>query len=154
MKKTVSLEKRRALLKKGSSLLGISLCTSAVSSIIPGCETDTLKTSDKFETFELSAEPDLAETGGAIKKTFGHHNGGRPVIIVRLGETDFVAFTSVCTHLYTEINLPTDEMQNLRCPNHGSEFSSTTGEVKKGPASASLQKFSIILESDVLKILF
>ncbi|MFC1541323.1 ubiquinol-cytochrome c reductase iron-sulfur subunit [Candidatus Latescibacterota bacterium] len=154
MKKSVSLEKRREILRKGASLLGISLCTTAVSTIIPGCESDTLKTSDEFEIFALSTEKELSDIGGAIKKTFGHHNGGRPVIIVRLGETDFVAFTSVCTHLQTEINLPTDEMQNLRCPNHGSVFSSTTGEVVSGFANAPLQKFTIILEGDVLKILF
>jgi Rieske Fe-S protein len=154
MKKNVSLENRRDILLKGTSLLGVSLCATAVSSLLSGCENDTLKTSDEFEAFEISKEPALSEIGGAAKRTFGHQNGGRPVIIVRLSETDFIAFTSVCTHAGTEINLPSDTEENFLCPNHKSLFSATTGEVLKGPANASLQKFNTIFESDVLKILF
>ncbi|MFC1551111.1 ubiquinol-cytochrome c reductase iron-sulfur subunit [Candidatus Latescibacterota bacterium] len=154
MKKTVSLEDRREILKKGSSLLGVSLCATAVSSLLSGCEKDTLKTSDEFEAFEISEEPDLLTVGGAAKRTFGHQNGGRPVIIVRLDDTDFVAMTAVCTHLQCEINLPSGENENLQCPCHKSEFLPSTGEVKKGPAGAPLQSFNAIFEGDVLKILF
>ena len=154
MKKDESMDTRRDMLLKGVSLLGVSLCSSAATAILSGCEEDTLKTSDTFEAFDIAEEPGLSSIGGAVKRTFGQHNGGRPIIIVRTGDTEFVALSSVCTHLQCEVNLPTDDNENLYCPCHSSEFLPATGAVERGPASSSLQTYNTIFEDDVLKILF
>lgn len=154
MKKSVSPEERREVLKKGASLFGVSFCSAALSSIISGCETDTLKSTGKIVFIEISLEDGLSEIGGVIKKTFVNHNNGRAVFITRLGENDFNVMTSVCTHLGCEIDLPSEKVDILRCPCHKSEFSPKTGDVLHGPASAPLQTFSSSLEGKHLRITF
>ncbi len=154
MKKTVSNNNRRDILRKGASLFGITISAAAASAILSGCEEDTLKTSDTFEAFDISEAQELSSIGGAVKRTFGHQNSGRPVIIIRTGENDFVALSSVCPHLQCEVNLPTEDNESLYCPCHGSEFNTENGAAEKGPANSPLQSFSTVFEDDVLKILF
>ncbi len=84
---------------------------------------------------------DLSSAGGAVKRTFGKNNGGRPVVIIRHGEGDFMVLTSVCTHQGCEVNLPEKPGGDFVCPCHNSIFSSKTGAVKDGPASAPLRMF-------------
>ena len=154
MKKTISLEKRRQVLKKGASLFGVPFSISVLSSFMNGCEKDTLKTSENTVTIDISTIPELSITDGSIKKTFGENNSGRPVVIIRHGETDFTVFTSVCTHLGCEINLPSEPGKNLECPCHKTLFSSTSGEVINGPANAPLQVFNNSFNGKILRITF
>ncbi len=54
---------------------------------------------------------------------------------------EFHAFTSVCTHQGCQVRTVTEEQ--IVCPCHGSQFSTTTGEVIEGPATKPLQAFTV-----------
>lgn len=60
----------------------------------------------------------LASVGGAARVDGG---SGRPVALVRTGATTFNAFSLVCTHEGTTVNLTSS---GFLCPNHGARFSS------------------------------
>lgn len=134
------LEQRRSFLTRMASFLGITAIGSALSSVL-GCETDVLKSSDIAVRFDIRTEPALAQVGGAAKKTFSAHNGGRPVIIIRTGAEAFLVLSSVCTHQACEVDLPGVWDPNLLCPCHESIFSKTDGAVLQGPAAAPLPRF-------------
>ncbi|HTD97952.1 MAG TPA: Rieske 2Fe-2S domain-containing protein [Mucilaginibacter sp.] len=76
------------------------------------------------------------------------------VILVRIGvDNNAASFTAVqvaCTHEGTSINYNTG--QNIFiCPLHGSEFSQT-GQVLLGPASSSLQRYTVAIVGDTLTV--
>jgi Rieske Fe-S protein len=153
-KDSVSFD-RRAAIKKCASITGLPfLGALTASAVFAGCEKDTLKTTDKSESFDITGT-ELASAGGALKKVFGDNNSGKPVMIVRTSQTEFVAMTTVCTHLGCEVDLPKAAGENIKCPCHGSVFSSKDGSVITGPATAPLQKFRTEFDgSKTLKIFF
>lgn len=63
-----------------------------------------------------------------------------PVIVLRLSETEFRAFTAVCTHSGC---LVSDFSANrINCSCHGSQFD-TRGQVVRGPASRQLVAYPV-----------
>ncbi len=156
MAKQETHEKRRNALKKGAALAGLAVCGGTMPALMSGCENDTTKSEEESVDFDISAVPAMQQAGGAVKKKFGEHNNGRSVLVIRSGETSFIAMTAVCTHQGYEVNLPAGEGGSLLCPCHESEFDSTTGEVIKGPATASLQMFktSFDASNNIVKITF
>lgn len=69
-----------------------------------------------------------------------------PVYLLKLDEQNYSAVLMLCTHKGCELNPAGDQ---LVCPCHGSEFSST-GKVVSPPADADLQRF--IVTSDLNNI--
>jgi nitrite reductase/ring-hydroxylating ferredoxin subunit len=67
----------------------------------------------------------------------------KKILIVR-DDNRLVAVSAICTHKACSIKPRGDE---LRCPCHGSRFSSL-GEVKKGPARNALMHLGIRVNSD------
>ena len=146
---------RRAAIKKCASITGIPFIGAiTLSAIFANCEKDTLKSTDKSTSFDISGT-ELANVGGAIKKVFGENNSGRPVMILRMTQNEFVVLTTVCTHQGCEVDLPKTAGENIVCQCHGSEFSSKDGSVIKSPASSPLQKFKAEFDGiKTLKIFF
>lgn len=66
----------------------------------------------------IAAYPALANVGG-VAGSVGTVNGG-PVAVVRTSETSFSAFSMVCPHAGTTINVINGA--SFRCPNHGALF--------------------------------
>lgn len=62
------------------------------------------------------------------------------VVVVRLSETDFKAYSAICPHKNGPIKYD-EATKQLFCPWHNSRFD-TTGKVVKGPAKKDLQAFS------------
>lgn len=62
------------------------------------------------------------------------------VIVARTLADTFIAVNSSCTHQGTTIAYRPNS-NDFRCPNHGSEFSSS-GAVTNGPATAALKKYN------------
>jgi len=91
---------------------------------------------------QLTQEPMLEKIGGAVKKRFSQLNDGNVIVIVRISESQFTAFTAQCTHWGAEIGLPENGI--FHCPFHGSQFSTKDGSVVEGPASHPLPQFKII----------
>ena len=133
---------RRGFLARVGSLLGMTAWGAFLSPALQGCESDVLKSSDVAVGLDVAAEPGLSVVGGSAKKTFGSHNGGRPVVIVRVDEGEFLALSSVCTHEGCEVNLPGVRGPEIACDCHGSLFDPESGDVRRGPAQAPLPRFS------------
>ena len=85
----------------------------------------------------LSQHPALAAVGGAARVDGGN---GTPVALVRTSATAFNAFSLVCTHEGSTVNLTST---GFLCPNHGARFSGAgvwqggqvTSNLKTLPAS-------------------
>jgi Rieske Fe-S protein len=95
----------------------------------------------------LAANSALTKTGGAMYVTLPSNSD--KMIVVRNSNTEVSAFTSVCTHMGCEVALPVSGVAT--CPCHGSQYSDK-GVVTKGPATASLKKYSAIVQGNFIYI--
>jgi nitrite reductase/ring-hydroxylating ferredoxin subunit len=89
----------------------------------------------------LTALADVPDGGGLI---LDNPSGGK-ILVVRTGN-EVKAYNAACTHQGTTVDAPVDGIAT--CPNHGSEFSTTDGSVKKGPATAALATIAVKVEGD------
>ncbi len=64
-----------------------------------------------------------------------------PVIVLRLSDTDFRAFTAVCTHSGCVVSHFGANLINCAC--HGSQFD-TRGQVVTGPATRQLVAYNVV----------
>ncbi len=84
----------------------------------------------------------------------GQTKSANGVILVRLAAgnvaSSFTAVQIACTHQGTSINYNTSQGIFI-CPNHGSEFG-TGGNVILGPASTSLQKYTVNISGTTLTV--
>jgi nitrite reductase/ring-hydroxylating ferredoxin subunit len=65
------------------------------------------------------------------------------VIVIRVAERDYRAFTNICTHAGCGVSL--FENDRMRCPCHGSEFGIDGGSLT-GPALLPLRRFEVSLD--------
>lgn len=78
----------------------------------------------------------LSSNGGIARVDGG---AGTPTAVFRVSATSYRAFSMVCPHAGTTVNIVSG---GFRCPNHGATFSST-GEVTNGPATRGLTERSV-----------
>lgn len=71
-----------------------------------------------------------------------------PLYLRRNDEDSFTALLMECTHKACEVQPFGDQ---LHCPCHGSEFSST-GKVLEGPAEVDLRKFKVTTDAEKIYI--
>lgn len=153
---------RRQFLLNTAASFGAVLSASALASLLASCESDTTKpsTTGQQVTVDVAKEPALATVGGVIKRVFGANNGGKPVFIVRTGETSFLVLSSRCSHDGCEVELPQQPGGNLVCPCHLAEFDPKTGSQVKPPSgrrtTGPLQRFdaSFDAQTNILTITF
>lgn len=121
-----------------------------VPTVITSCEDDQVQpdngnnpSGDNTLTIDLNDGnySNLGSAGGSVVVS--------NVIVINTGD-DFIALSSVCTHQGCQVSY-NHANGNLPCPCHGSLFS-TSGSVLNGPAQASLKKYVITREGDVLTI--
>lgn len=62
------------------------------------------------------------------------------IIVVRKSESEFVAFSAVCTHKRGIVEYEAAKKQFV-CPKHGSTFDGATGAVVEGPADDPLPSY-------------
>jgi cytochrome b6-f complex iron-sulfur subunit len=93
----------------------------------------------------ITASGPLAAVGGAalVQSSSGSF------LVARIAQETFNAMTATCTHEGCTIEGFSNPVFVCGC--HGSEFS-TSGQVVKGPASRSLQRFNTAFAADVLTI--
>ncbi|MEW6304769.1 MAG: Rieske 2Fe-2S domain-containing protein [Verrucomicrobiota bacterium] len=102
----------------------------------------------KDELFEAPAatEPkfvaslDEVPVGGY--KLFRYPTEQHPCILVRLGETQFAAYSQSCTHLMCPVHYQHEKKQ-LVCPCHEGFFNAETGAVLAGPPPKPLPRFPV-----------
>ena len=76
--------------------------------------------------------------------------GGGGVVVAQPSPGEFVAFSASCTHQGGRVQVVKDMM--LRCPLHGAEYDASTGEVTNPPAVRPLDKVSVTVNGDTLKL--
>lgn len=72
------------------------------------------------------------------------------MIIVRTGDTQYVALSKICTHQGCTVGYDASHNQ-IACPCHGARYS-LTGAVLKGPAVLALTKYDVTLNNNTLEI--
>jgi Rieske Fe-S protein len=75
-------------------------------------------------------------------KLFRYPTESDPCIIVRLSETELVAYSQACTHLMCPVNYQHDKRQ-FYCPCHEGFFSAEDGHVLAGPPPRPLPRIKI-----------
>jgi cytochrome b6-f complex iron-sulfur subunit len=98
----------------------------------------------------LNANPALRSAGGLL--TINRTELGVQVLVMGLGDTTFVALTSVCTHSGCS-NRWMAEAGNVVCGCHGSTFN-PAGGVVNGPATDPLRAFAVryLAPSDAVEV--
>lgn len=82
----------------------------------------------------LTSDGGIARVDGGV---------GTPTAVVRISATSYRAFSLVCPHAGTTVNIVSG---GFRCPNHGATFTST-GAVTSGPATRGLTERSVTLNA-------
>jgi cytochrome b6-f complex iron-sulfur subunit len=93
----------------------------------------------------LASFPALGSAGGiaAVGSV-----GGKPVAVVRTGDTSYMALSRICTHAGCEISIASG---GFSCPCHGSRFNAS-GAATQGPAQQALQRFNVAVSGDGLTL--
>jgi arsenite oxidase small subunit len=77
-------------------------------------------------------------------KLFEYPRPGNHCILVRLSETDFVAYGQKCTHLSCPV-LPRPDLGRMHCPCHEGWFDIRNGEPVAGPPRRPLPRVGLEL---------
>ena len=85
------------------------------------------------------------EVGGTF--LFHYPGGDDPAILVRLTDTEAVAFSQKCTHLGCVVYYEQDE-QRWHCPCHEGNFEARTGAVISGPPTRALGRIDLEVRDD------
>ncbi|MDP4015274.1 MAG: Rieske (2Fe-2S) protein [Candidatus Nanopelagicales bacterium] len=101
---------------------------------------------------DLTAASDVPERQTGLALTSDVPEGGglvvpdKWVVITQPTAGDFHAFSAICTHQGCTVSEVTPD--KILCPCHGSQYSSTTGEVLRGPAPLPLEPIVIEVKGD------
>ena len=90
-------------------------------------------------------ELDAVDIGGTFLFRYPEHDD--PAILVRLTDTDVVAFSQKCTHLGCVVFYEPNE-QRWHCPCHEGNFEARTGSVISGPPTRPLGRIDIEVRAD------
>ena len=93
---------------------------------------------------------DLSQAANAALNSDGGSLIKQGIIVANTGGGNFVALSSICTHLGCTIGYSSAN-NNFPCPCHGSVFSSS-GSVVNGPASTALSSYAISKVGSILTI--
>lgn len=89
----------------------------------------------------VTEDADAIPVGGSVRFTYPTDND--PALLLRLSEEEFVAYSTVCTHLACDV-LWRPQVGDLFCPCHDGHFSPATGRATAGPPNRPLPQ--ILLE--------
>jgi len=125
--------------------LGISAGTVMFAPFLSSC-----KKTGALGSTAIDFTLDLTLAANSVLKSDGGFLVKEGVIVARTNSGTYVALEAGCTHQGTTILF--DSANNyFRCPNHGSDFS-TTGSVLLGPAVTPLQKYNTQLTGNSLRV--
>jgi Rieske Fe-S protein len=136
--------KRRGMLRW---ILGGGLAASAASFIYPAIRFMNPPDVPEASVNEVSAGKvdDLKPNTGAIVRF-----GSRPALLIRVGESDFRAFSAVCTHLNCTVQFQSETRQ-IWCACHNGLFD-LNGKVVSGPPPRPLEEFAVRVRGDEVVI--
>jgi Rieske Fe-S protein len=88
---------------------------------------------------------DLKPNTGAIVRF-----GSRPALLIRVGQSEFRAFSAVCTHLNCTVQFQSETRQ-IWCACHNGLFD-LNGKVVSGPPPRPLEEFAVRVRGDEVVI--
>lgn len=151
----VSIDASRRDFLKTAALGSLALVgSSSLLSALVGCGKDNPTAPRTGERVSINLNESgfeaLREVGGILRRNFGSaRNGGRDVIIRRIGETEFRTVSVVCPHAGCDVGTPTPTQ--VECPCHNSVFSlqaSNFGARVSGPAARGLASFETTFDAE------
>ena len=89
----------------------------------------------------------LADVAVGETHLFRYPGDDDPAILVRLSDTDVVAFSQKCTHLGCVVYYEPDQ-QRWHCPCHEGNFEARTGNVISGPPTRPLGRIDLEIRDD------
>jgi cytochrome b6-f complex iron-sulfur subunit len=133
---------RRQLLKTSLAFLGT---TTLISFVYPASKF-LVRPKSSVPDAPLTINKDEIPTGTAKEFVFNE----TPLVVINRRGSGFIALSRVCTHLgclvgYDKFN------DKLVCPCHAGEFD-LEGRVLSGPATKSLQRYSLKITTDQITI--
>ena len=78
---------------------------------------------------------------------FRYPTNADPAVLLRLSDTDLVAFSQKCTHLGCVVYYEADE-RRWHCPCHEGNFEAETGDVISGPPLRPLGRIDVEIRDD------
>jgi Rieske Fe-S protein len=137
-------QERRNLLRW---LLGGGFTASIISFLYPAIKFMNPPAVPEASTNEVAAGKvqDLRPNAGKIVKF-----GNRPALLVRVSETEWRAFSAVCTHLNCTVQYQ-DSTHQIWCACHNG-FYDLNGRVVSGPPPKSLEQYTVHVRGDDLVI--
>jgi len=102
---------------------------------------------DEQIRIRLENAPSLNLPNGAISLATAEQ-GELNIVVSKIAENEFVALSSICTHLGCRVRKSRD---GFDCPCHGSRYN-LNGEVINGPAAKPLARFPVHQEGNELVI--
>jgi cytochrome b6-f complex iron-sulfur subunit len=129
---------RHSCLFGGSALLGIAFLES--------CQKNSTTPANTNVNFTL----DLTSPANSALNTIGGYLQHDTVIVIKTGNSTYVALSNVCTHAGCTVAYNSGS-SNLRCPCHGGTFD-TNGNVTGGPPPSSLTKLKTSLNGNILTV--
>jgi Rieske Fe-S protein len=94
----------------------------------------------------IATVTDIA-VGGTL--TFQYPGEHDPCVLVRLADSEFVAYSQKCTHLSCAV-IPRPEQGVLHCPCHEGLFDIRTGHVTAGPPPRPLPRILLDVRGDAI----
>jgi cytochrome b6-f complex iron-sulfur subunit len=137
-------QERRNLLRW---LLGGGFTASIISFLYPAIKFMNPPAVPEASTNEVAAGKvqDLRPNAGKIVKF-----GNRPALLVRVSETEWRAFSAVCTHLNCTVQYQ-DSTHQIWCACHNG-FYDLNGKVVSGPPPKPLEQYTVHVRGDDLVI--
>jgi Rieske Fe-S protein len=89
----------------------------------------------------------LADLAVGEPHLFRYPGNNDPAILVRLSDTEVVAFSQKCTHLGCVVYYEPDE-ERWHCPCHEGNFEARTGNVISGPPTRPLGRIDLEVRDD------
>ena len=124
-------------------LLGGGFTASIISFLYPAIKFMNPPSVPEASTNEITAGKvqDLKPNSGKIVKF-----GSRPALLIRLNETEWRAFSAVCTHLNCTVQFR-DSTRQIWCACHNG-FYDLNGKVVSGPPPRPLEEFVVHVRGD------
>jgi nitrite reductase/ring-hydroxylating ferredoxin subunit len=134
---------RRQFISNALQNAGIIFCAGSLAGFIQSCESNETPSGNSSNGTQIdiplntSGLEELSKVGGAAYINVPNQNNNKDILIIRLTETSFLAFTSICSHQGCSVQPPDTEYLNIYCACHGAEFNPESGIVVKQPTSGS-----------------
>ncbi|MGW6935859.1 Rieske (2Fe-2S) protein [Lentzea sp. NPDC054927] len=146
-----------SLVNRRAALCGIAVALAVPSGLVTACSSTTPSTGTGSTPTQGGSTPtgstgstgtalvalaDVPEGGGAVVDA----PGGKKIVVARISATEVKAYDATCPHQGSIVAEPSGT--TITCPSHGSQFGTSDGAVKKGPATSGLRAVAVKVDGD------